>query len=141
MLCNLGDPDCEHLRSMAEVPETFAATADAIEQRDVTGEGVASSDPISGKLVVCVKCDENVPAGDTMSAGRTGRVCKLCYNAQRALVKHFTKRKQKQQWDNMPMDRKKKLIKENKYNGGVMGRERQLKIIDEACSCIHFDML
>ena len=129
---------------MAEVvPESFAATADAVQRPDATDSGTATgnSDPTSGIQVVCVKCDEHVPAGDTLSAGRSGRVCRLCYNAQRALVKHFTKRKQKAQWDSMPMDRKKKLIKENKYNGGVMGRERQLKITDEACSCIHFENL
>lgn len=126
---------------MADVPESFAATADAIQHRDVPDSGAAPADPTGGIQVVCVKCDEHVPVGDTLSAGRSGRVCRLCYNAQRALVKHFTKRKQKQQWDNMPMDRKKKLIKENKFNGGVMGRERQLKITDEACICIHFEIL
>ncbi len=87
---------------------------------------------LSTKTVLCVKCEEQTSVDQTMSAGRSGRVCKLCYNAQRALMKHFTKRNQKQQWDNMPPERKKKLIKENKFNGGTMGRERQLKITDEA---------
>ncbi len=84
------------------------------------------------KSNVCVKCDEDTPLDQTLSAGRSGRICKLCYNAQRSLADHFRKRGQKQQWDSMPAERKKRLIRENKHTGGVRGRERQLKITDEA---------
>ena len=84
------------------------------------------------KATVCVKCSEETPTNLTMSAGRSGRICKLCYNAQRSLAEHFRKRGQKQQWDAMPAERKKNLIIQNKHTGGVRGRERHLKITDEA---------
>lgn len=84
------------------------------------------------KEVTCSKCDEHVPVQETLSAGRSGHICKLCYNAQRALVLHYKKRGKKAEWDKLPVERKKKLIRENKLCGGVKGRERQIKTVEEA---------
>lgn len=56
--------------------------------------------------VTCAKCDEQVEVSKTMSAGRVGRVCKLCYNANRALAEHFKRRGRKQEWDAMPPARR-----------------------------------
>lgn len=39
--------------------------------------------------VICTKCDEQVEVSETMSAGRVRRICKLCYNENRALAEHF----------------------------------------------------
>lgn len=95
-------------------------------------DGMAPTSGPTDKPTVCVKCSEETPTNLTLSAGRSGRICKLCYNSQRSLADHFRKRGQKQQWDSMPAERKKRLIVENKHTGGVRGRERHLKITDEA---------
>ena len=89
--------------------------------------------PDHGDQVVCTKCDEQVPVSKTLSAGRPGsRVCKLCYNACRSLAEHYRKRGKKDEWDRMPASKKKKLIKENKYGGGIRGKERTIRITEEA---------
>ena len=46
--------------------------------------------------VTCTTCDEQVEVSKTMSAGRVGRICKLCYNANRAVAEHFKSRGRKQ---------------------------------------------
>ena len=91
-------------------------------------------DPDHGDQVVCMKCDEQVPVSKTLSAGRPGcRVCKLCYNACRSLAGHYRKRGKKDEWDKMPAaKKKKKLIKENKHGGGIRGKERTIRITEEA---------
>ena len=98
-----------------------------------------------GDQVICVKCDEKVPMSKTLSAGRPGcRVCKLCYNSCRSLAEHFRKRGKKEEWDKMPAAKKKKLIKENKNGGGIRGKERTIRITEEATrgnkKNIKFDM-
>ncbi len=78
--------------------------------------------------VICVKCNDELSISLTLSAGRCGRVCKLCYNAQRSLVDYYKRRGKKDEWDRMPMERKKKLIVDNKLLGGTKGQQRNIKI-------------
>ena len=80
----------------------------------------------------CVKCEDEVESRDTLSAGRSGRICKLCYNSARALSEHFRKRGKKEEWQAMPPAKKKKLIIENKAGGGIRGKSRTIKMTEEA---------
>ena len=105
------------------------STSDAPAEANAAGEHDCGGDE---SMSTCTKCDETIPTKQTTSAGRVGRICKLCYNASRALTDHYRKRGRKAEWDAMPQDRKKKLIKENKLTGGVKGKERQLQISEEA---------
>ena len=74
---------------------------------------------------------------DTLSAGREFRICKLCYNSQRALFQHFKKRGQRPQWEKMPHAKKKRLIIANKGTGGVRGKERVLDL-SESVTLINY---
>ncbi len=85
-------------------------------------------------IATCTKCDEQMEVSKTMSAGRVGRICKLCYNANRALAEHFKRRGRKQEWDCMPANKKKRLIVENKLGGGIKGQKRDLRIDEQAWS-------
>ena len=67
----------------------------------------------------------------TLSAGRSGRVCKPCYNSSRALTEYYRKRGRKHEWDSMNTERKRRMIVANKGTGG-RGKQRQLKITEEA---------
>ena len=91
------------------------------------------AEPSAGpqEAVVCVKCDEVVSIGQSLSAGRSGRVCKLCYNSQRALSDHFKKRGKKTEWDRMSIQKKKELIKQNKNGGGIRGKERRIQLTEQ----------
>ena len=62
----------------------------------------------------CVRCELRCPFSSTLSAGRTGRICKLCYNATRALGDWFKKRGRSEEWSKMPAAKKKKMILENR---------------------------
>lgn len=84
----------------------------------------------------CVKCKEAVPLPNTLSAGRTGRICKPCYNSCRALTEYYKKRGRKHEWDSMNQERKRRMIVENKGTGG-RGKQRQLKITEEARGLTH----
>ena len=64
----------------------------------------------------------------TLSAGRNHRICKLCYNAQRALSSHFKKRGQRAYWESMNAEKKKRMIVRNKGTGGTKGKERELDL-------------
>lgn len=85
----------------------------------------------SDALFACVKCDEVVSAELSLSAGRSGRICKLCYNSQRSLVDHYKKRGKKTEWDRMSVQKKKDLIKQNKNGGGIRGKERKIKLTEQ----------
>ena len=83
-----------------------------------------SKDP----LVQCTKCREKVLHSDTLSAGRGGyRICKPCYNSNRALSDYYRKRGRKDEWDKMPAERKRKLVVQNKGTGG-RGKQRELEL-------------
>lgn len=69
---------------------------------------------LEAALVLCAKCDGHFPMEDTVSAGRVGRNCKLCFNACRALCDWLKKRNRSAEWSKMPLAKKKKLIKENR---------------------------
>ena len=96
---------------------------------DAEPEGLASD---GEEWAVCVRCEEKARVSACISAGRSGLICKLCYNAQRALKEYYKKRGQKDVWDSYPMARKKKLIIENKFAGGVKGKSREVKLLEEA---------
>lgn len=81
-------------------------------------------------MVKCVKCLLLVLIHETLSAGRVGRICKLCYNSSRALADFFKKRNRKHEWDSMNAEKKRKLIVENKCTGG-RGKTRELKFTEE----------
>ena len=84
----------------------------------------------------CIKCDEMTPVRNTLSAGRDHRICKLCYNAQRALATHFKKRGQKEYWEKMNSEKKKRMIIRNKGTGGTKGKERELDL-EEGVAHLH----
>ena len=90
-------------------------------------------DPSDTSMAKCIKCNDEVTITETHSAGRAGvRVCKLCYNATRALSLHFAKRGKKEEWLKMAPAKKRKLIVDNKYSGGIRGKERNIAIREEA---------
>ena len=82
--------------------------------------------------VTCVKCDETIALGETLSAGRSGRICKLCYNSAKALCNHYKKRGKSDEWQKMAPAKKKKMILENKTSGGIRGKQRAIKFTEQA---------
>ena len=102
------------------------------------GEDVEVEDQSSdhGNAVTCTKCQESVSFAETLSAGRSGRICKLCYNSCRSLAEYFRKRGQKGYWEKMPPEKRRKLIIENKTTGGVRGKARQIRITEQARSSV-----
>ena len=85
-----------------------------------------------GDDCTCSKCLEKVTIKDSLSAGRTGRICKLCYNSGRSLSEHYRKRGKSDEWSRMPPEKKRKLIVENKAGGGIRGKARNIKITEQA---------
>lgn len=78
----------------------------------------------------CTKCKEEVPVTETLSAGRGGyRICKPCYNSNRALCEYYKKRGRKAEWDKMSAEKKRKLIIQNKGTGG-RGKQRELQLTE-----------
>lgn len=94
-----------------------------------------------GKTVFCTKCQESVSWPETLSAGRSGRICKLCYNSCRSLAEYFRKRGQKAYWEKLPPEKRRRLIVENKTTGGVKGKARQIRLTEQARSCVHAWMI
>ena len=86
----------------------------------------------STEVQKCVKCEDSVTPSESLSAGRSGRICKLCYNSARALSEHFRKRGKREEWQAMPPAKKKKLIIENKAGGGIRGKTRSIKMTEQA---------
>lgn len=98
------------------------------------GEESKSGEPDRGDVEVkcpCVKCKEVVGIKQTLSAGRTGRVCKPCYNSQRALTEHFKKRGKLEEWQRMAAEKKRKLIVDNKGTTFGRGKQRQLTLSED----------
>lgn len=89
-------------------------------------------DDLGDSSVQCVKCEETTRLSDTLSAGRSGRICKLCYNSAKALGNHFKKRGKSDEWQKMPPAKKKKMIIENKLTGGIRGKQRAIRISEQA---------
>lgn len=84
------------------------------------------------EMVTCTKCDEQVRKKDSHSSGRSGRTCKLCFNSFRALSNYYRKRGKKEEFDRMEPSKKKRLIVENKNGGGIRGKERNIKMLEQA---------
>ena len=109
---------------------------DAGEQdANVSEQGDADASASVPTLATCTKCDEEMEFSKTLSAGRVGyRICKLCFNSARSLQNHYKKRGKKSEWDNMAPAKKKRMIVENKFSGGIRGKERNVLIREEARS-------
>ena len=98
------------------------------------GECEAKGEAHDGEVELkctCVKCKEIIGMKQTLSAGRTGRVCKPCFNSQRALMEHFKKRGKLEEWQRMAAEKKRKLIVDNKGTTSGRGKQRQLTVSED----------
>lgn len=94
-------------------------------EEQLKGEDFADAD-----MAVCTKCNETTPMCDTLSAGRVGRICKLCYNSARACLNYYKKRGRKKEWGSMNAEKKRKMIVQNKGTGG-RGKSRDLNLSED----------
>ena len=88
----------------------------------------------SPNLLRCVDCEHVITVSESVAAGGsrcTLRRCKKCHASRKAVRSWFAKTHRTDEWDSMPVEKKRELVVQNKDKGCGKGHRRKIELTDE----------
>ena len=82
-------------------------------------------------------CEEITTVKDSITCGARSstRRCKKCHNSRRSLRSWYQSANRIQEWENMSLEDRRKLVAKNKHKGAGKGVRRNVIVSDQA-SCV-----